>query len=133
MAVTTATIPQRLAETLIIDKTADSTAENNVFSGITLADKIYVLKLDNTAINGTTYLKGQIGTTYSTGSAPILRLYAPANSVVEYIFPEGWPAGGMSGNGAGFSFIGTSTDSGTGTQADPTGSGKFKVTILAGT
>lgn len=133
MAVTTATIPQRLAETLIIDLTTNATPENDIFSGITLATKIYTFRVDNSEVNAVSYVKGQIGTTYSTGSAPILRLYAPANSIVEYVFPEGWPAGGMSGNGAGFSFIGTSTAAGTGTQADPTGGNNLKVTILAGT
>ncbi len=130
MAVTKATIPQRLAETLIIDLQADATPENNVFTGVTLADKIYTFRIDNSNVNGVSYVKGQIGTTYSTGSAPILRLYAPANSIVEYVFPEGWPAGGMT---TGFSFIGTSTSAGTGTQADPANSGILKVTILAGT
>jgi hypothetical protein len=130
MAVTKATIPQRLAETLIIDLQADADPENNVFTGVTLADKIYTFRIDNSNVNGVSYVKGQIGTTYSTGSAPILRLYAPANSIVEYVFPEGWPAGGMT---TGFSFIGTSTSAGTGTQAPPANSGILKVTILAGT
>jgi len=130
MAVTKATIPQRLAETLIIDLQADADPENNVFTGVTLADKIYTFRIDNSNVNGVSYVKGQIGTTYSTGSAPILRLYAPANSIVEYVFPEGWPAGGTT---TGFSFIGTSTSAGTGTQAPPANSGILKVTILAGT
>lgn len=134
MAVTTATIPQRLAETLIIDLTTNATPENDIFSGITLATKIYTFRVDNSEVNAVSYVKGQITTTYSTVAAPILRLYAPANSVVEYVFPEGWPAGGISaGSGVGFSFIGTSTAAGTGTQADPTGGNNLKVTILAGT
>ena len=129
MAVTKATIPQRLAETLIIDLEADATPEDNVFTGVTLADKIYTFRLDNSNVNAVSYIKGQIGTSYATGSAPILRLYAPANSIIEYVFPEGWPAGGMT---TGFSFLGTSTAAGTGTQVDPVGA-KLKVTILAGT
>lgn len=129
---TTATIPQRLAETLIVDADADSTAEDDVFSGITLATKIYTFRLDNSAVNGVTYFKGQIASTYNTQNPPDIRLYAPANSVVEYVVSAGWPANGLSGNDK-FSFIGTSTDSSTGAQADPTGNGKMKVTLLGGT
>jgi hypothetical protein len=129
MAVTKATIPARLAETLIIDLTANATAENNVFTGVTLADKIYTVKLDNSNVNAVSYFKGQFATTYNVSNTQAIRLYAPANSIVEYVFPEGWPAGGMS---TGFSFIGTSTSASTGTQSSPQG-GSFKVTILAGT
>ena len=129
---TTATIPQRLAQTLIIDVDADSTAENDVFTGVTLASKIYTFRLDNSAVNATTYLKGQIAATYSTQNPPDIRLYAPANTVVEYVFSSGWPANTLSGSDK-FSFIGTYTDSSTGAQADPTGTGKMKVTLLGGT
>ena len=132
MAVSKVTIPARLAETLIIDLDTSANAENDVFTGITLADKIYTIRLDNSNVNAVTYFKSQIGTTYATGSPPILRLYVPANSIIEYVFPEGWPTGGMSGAGAGFSCLGTSTAAGTGTQTDPVG-GSLKVTILAGT
>ncbi|QDP63124.1 MAG: hypothetical protein GOVbin2277_51 [Prokaryotic dsDNA virus sp.] len=130
----TLSIPKRLAETVLIDTTTDSTAENNVFDGITLATKIYCLKIDNSAINAVSYLKGQIssGQSYDTATAPTIRLYAPANQVVEYYFPTGWPANELSGSDK-FHFIGTSTDSSTGTQADPIAPGTLKVTILAGT
>ena len=77
-------------------------------------------------------MKGQIAATYSTQNPPDIRLYAPANTVVEYVFSSGWPANTLTGNDK-FSFIGTSTDSSTGTQADPTGTGKMKVTLLGGT
>lgn len=126
---TTATIPARLAETLIIDLTASANAENNVFTAVTLADKIYTIRLDNSNVNAVSYFKSQFDTSYATGSPPTLRLYAPANSIIEYVFPEGWPTGGMS---TGFSFLGTSTAASTGTQTDPVG-GSLKVTILAGT
>jgi len=132
MAVSKVTIPNRLAETLILDKTADSTAENDIFSGISLATKIYSIKIDNSAINAVSYLKGQIAATYSSQNAPNLTLYAPANSIVEYVFDTGWPANALSGSDK-FSFIGTSTDASTGTQADPIAPGTLKVTILAGT
>jgi len=130
MSLTKGTIPQRLAETLILDKTADSTPSNNVFVGVTLADKIYSVKIDNSGINAVSYVKGQFATTYTTNNSPIVRWYAPANSIVEYVFPKGWPTGGMS---TGFSFVGTSTDASTGTQADPISPGTLKVTLLAGT
>jgi hypothetical protein len=129
---TTATIPQRLAQTLIVDADADSTAEDDVFSGITLATKIYMFRLDNSAVNAVTYFKGQIAASYNTQNPPDIRLYAPANSIVEYVVPSGWPANQLSGSDK-FSFIGTSTDSSTGAQADPTGTGKMKVTLLGGT
>ena len=129
MAVSKVTIPARLAQTLIVDLAANATPENNVFTGVSLADRIYTIRLDNSSVNAVSYFKYQIGPTYSTGSPPKLRLYAPANSIIEYVFPEGWPTGSMT---HGFSFIGTSTAAGTGTQADPIG-GSVKVTILAGT
>ena len=131
MAVSKVTIPDRLAETLIIDLTANvATPADNVFTGVTLADKIYVIKLDNSAINAVTYFKAQFATAYDDSNNPETRLYVPANTIVEYVFPEGYPNGGF---GPAFSFIGTSTAASTGTQSDPTGTGNFKVTILAGT
>ena len=135
MATTTATIPDRLAETLIVDTTADATSNSDVFSGITLATKIYCIKLDNTSVNAVSYFKGQIVSTnsgaYATGTAPSIRLYVPASTYVEYIFPAGWPANLLSGSDK-FCFIGTSTAASTGTQSSPSG-GDLKVTILAGT
>tara|TARA_R100000005_G_scaffold53772_1_gene26424 strand:+ start:2300 stop:2698 length:399 start_codon:yes stop_codon:yes gene_type:complete len=132
MAVTsTATIPQRLAETLVVDTTASATPANDVFSGVTLASKIYVFKIDNSGVNGISYFKGQIASTYSDQNPPDIRLYAPANSVVEYTFPSGWPANELTGSDK-FSFIGTSTAASTGTQVDPL-NGSLKVTLLGGT
>tara|TARA_R110000787_G_scaffold268464_2_gene374972 strand:- start:429 stop:815 length:387 start_codon:yes stop_codon:yes gene_type:complete len=128
MAVTKSTIPARLAETLIIDLTANSTPEDNVFTAVTLADKIYTVRLDNSNVVAASYLKGQFATTYNVSNTQVIRLYVPGNSIVEYVFPEGWPSGGFS---TGFSFIGTSTSASTGAQSDPSGS--LKVTLLAGT
>ena len=131
MTVSKATIPQRLAETLVIDTVANAaTPADNVFTAVTLADKIYTIRMDNSAVNAVSYLKSQFATAYNVNNYPTLRLYAPANTIVEYVWPEGWPTGGMS---TGFSFIGTSTAAGTGAQSDPTGTGLLKVTILAGT
>ena len=130
MTVSKTNIPERLAETLIIDTVANATGADNVFTAVTLANKIYSFRVDNSAVAAVSYVKGQIATSYNTSNSAHVRFYAPANSIVEYIFPEGWPTGGMS---TGFSFIGTPTAASTGTQADPTGNGSIKVTILAGT
>ena len=134
MTLSKGTIPQRVAETLISDTVANATPVQDAFSGITLATKIYAIKLDNSGVNAVSYFKGQIssGAQYATGTAPDIRLYAPANTIVEYTFPSGWPANSFSGSDK-FHFLGTSTDASTGTQADPSGNGSFKVTILGGT
>lgn len=134
MSLTKGTIPQRLAETLIIDTIANATPVNDVFDGITLATKIYSIKLDNSGVNAVSYFKGQLASAaqYATATAPSIRLYAPANTIVEYVFPSGWPANALSGSDK-FHFLGTATESSTGTQTDPSGNGSFKVTILGGT
>tara|TARA_R100000152_G_C6771487_1_gene198039 strand:- start:1335 stop:1727 length:393 start_codon:yes stop_codon:yes gene_type:complete len=130
MAVSTTSIPDRLAETLVIDTSASATAADNVFTGVTLGDKIYSVRLDNSAITSASYFKAQFATTYDVQNQPVIVLYVPASSSVEYVFPEGFPKGGLS---TGLSFIGTSTLTQTGTQSNPTGNGSLKVTILAGT
>ena len=95
MAVTKSNIPARLAQTLVLDTSATGTAENNIFVGVTLADKIYQVVIDNSAVGAATYVRAQYATTYTKASgaadpsADDLRLYAPANKVVTYIFPEG--------------------------------------------
>jgi hypothetical protein len=134
MAVTKGSIPGRLAETLISDTVADSTSESDVFSGITLATKIYIFRLDNSAIKVPSYFKGQIAAAYNDSNPPDITLYAPAGTITEYVFDEGWPANSFSGSDK-FSFIGTSTAASTGTQSDPISSTdtKFKVTLLGGT
>ena len=126
MAVTTANVPNRLAETLIIDVDANATAEETVFSGTTLADKFYYVVLDNSAINAATYLKAQDIAQYNTSNPPTWRFYAPANTKVTYLFPEGQSFS------TGISFIATSTTDSTGTQTDPSG-GTVIVKILGGT
>tara|TARA_R110000824_G_scaffold100304_1_gene238552 strand:+ start:291 stop:683 length:393 start_codon:yes stop_codon:yes gene_type:complete len=130
MTVSKTNIPERLAETLIIDTVANATGADNVFTAVTLANKIYSFRVDNSAVAAVSYVKGQIATAYNSGNNPHVRFYAPANAIVEYVFPEGWPTGGMT---TGFSFIGTSTAANNNSQADPTGNGSVKVTILAGT
>ena len=132
MSFNTTNIPARLAQTLIIDTsaTAGSQAQDNIFSGVTLANKVYSIRLDNTNIASPSYFKVQFATSYSDQNEPATVLFVAANSTAEYVFPEGYPSGGFS---TGFSFIGTSTTTQTGTQTDPSGNGSFKVTILAGT
>ena len=131
MSFNTTNIPQRLAQTLIVDTSATggAQAQDDIFSGVTLADKIYSIRLDNTAVASASYFKAQFATSYNNSNEPVTVLYAPANGSCEYVFPEGYPSGGFS---TGFSFVGTSTIDQTGAQSDPTG-GTFKVTILAGT
>ena len=126
MAVTTANVPKRLAETLIIDVDANVSAEETVFSGTTLANKFYYVELDNSNINAATYLKAQDIAQYNTSNPPTWRFYAPANATVTYLFPEGQSFS------TGISFIATSTTDSTGTQTAPSG-GTVTVKILGGT
>jgi hypothetical protein len=95
MAVTKSNIPARLAQTLVLDTSATGEPENDIFAGVTLADKIYQVVIDNSAVGAATYVRAQYATTYTKASGALatsaddLRLYAPANKVVTYIFPEG--------------------------------------------
>tara|TARA_R110000751_G_scaffold200468_2_gene305323 strand:+ start:414 stop:815 length:402 start_codon:yes stop_codon:yes gene_type:complete len=95
MAVTKSNIPNRLAQTLVLDSSATGTPEDNIFVGVTLANKIYQVVIDNSAVGAATYVRAQYATAYAkaapslTTSLDMLRLYAPANKVVTYIFPEG--------------------------------------------
>ena len=132
MSFNTTNIPARLAQTLIIDTsaTAGSQAQDNIFSGVTLANKIYSIRLDNTNIASPSYFKAQFATSYSDQNHPMFGNSQGFYRYIQEVFPEGYPSGGFS---TGFSFIGTSTTTQTGTQTDPSGNGSFKVTILAGT
>ena len=95
MAVTKSNIPDRLAQTLVLDTSATGTEENNIFVGVTLANKIYQVLIDNSAVGAATYVRMQYATTYAKASGALatspddIRLYAPANKTVTYIFPEG--------------------------------------------
>ena len=133
MAVTKSNIANRLAETLILDIDANGTKEDNVFTGTTLASKIFQVVIDNSACGAATYVRAQYATTYTKASgaadpsADDLRLYAPANQSVTYTFPEGLVFT------TGISFLATSdTADVNGTSyTDPTGT--VSVTILGGT
>ena len=126
MAVNTTNIAARLAETLIVDLTADSSnGEENVFSGTTLADKLYEVELDNTQNGLPAYLKIQFATSYSANNAPNLQFYAPAGQKVCYTFPDGLSFT------TGISCVGSTTTAATGTQTDPVE--PFRVKFLGGT
>tara|TARA_Y100000114_G_scaffold131389_1_gene129571 strand:+ start:706 stop:1086 length:381 start_codon:yes stop_codon:yes gene_type:complete len=126
MAVNTTSIAARLAETLIADVDADaSNGEENVFSGTTLADKIYQVQLDNTRNGAAAYLKIQFATSFNANNAPNLQFYVPAGGNVYYTFPEGLPFT------TGISFVGSVTQAATGAQTDPTKD--LKIKILGGT
>jgi len=127
MTITTGTVPNRLAETLIIDIDANGTSETNIFSGVSLANKIYCIYIDNSAVAAASYIKAQDRTAaYANNVGADLKLYVPANSIVSYLFPDGLPVT------AGISFIGTSTTATHATQSDPA-NGTITVRILGGT
>jgi hypothetical protein len=132
MAVTKSNIANRLAETLVIDIDANGTSEDNVFSGTTLASKIYQVVIDNTATGAATYVRFQYATSYSKADANAaqsdnLRLYAPANQSATYVFPEGLAFT------TGLSFIATSDTGDVNGTAYTDPGGTVKVTILGGT
>lgn len=126
MPVNTTTIAARLAETLIEDLTADSSVgEENIFTGTTLADKIYQVELNNTQNGLAAFLKIQFATSFNANNAPNLQFYVPAGQTVCYTFPDGLPFT------TGMSFVGSTTSAATGAQTDPVKS--LKVKILGGT
>jgi|2_EtaG_2_1085320.scaffolds.fasta_scaffold12664_3 hypothetical protein len=129
MAIKVTDVPARLAETLVIDTDSDTTgvgSGNDVFTGVTKADKFYCWKIDNSKVNAVTYVKVQAETSYTLANDPDWRFYAPANSLVTYVFPDGQAFSN------GISFIATSTaDSANASQTDPAKS--VIVTVLGGT
>ena len=129
MAVTVSNIPARLAETLIIDTTADATSETNIFTGTSLATKVYTVEAASSTNSVPVYVKFQISTqAYAVASGPTFcQLYIPANSVVRYVFPHGYTFA------TGLSFVGSTlgANDGTTTETDPSNS--VSVKILGGT
>tara|TARA_A100001391_G_scaffold157612_2_gene115901 strand:+ start:2193 stop:2573 length:381 start_codon:yes stop_codon:yes gene_type:complete len=126
MTIKTTNIAARLAETLFEDTIADaSNGTENIFSGTSLANKIYQVELDNTQNGHASYLKIQYATSFSANNAPNLQFYAPSGSKVQYVFPEGLAFT------TGISFVGSQTGAATGAQTDPTK--PLKVKILGGT
>tara|TARA_R100001443_G_scaffold93932_1_gene100547 strand:+ start:479 stop:880 length:402 start_codon:yes stop_codon:yes gene_type:complete len=133
MAITKSNIANRLAETLVIDVDANGTPEDNVFSGTTLASKIYQVVIDNTATGAATYVRFQYATAYTKAtqnddpSSDNMRLYAPANQAVTYIFPEGLAFT------TGLSFLATSDIADVDGTSYSNPSGTVTVKILGGT
>ena len=129
MAVTVSNIPARLAETLISDTTADATSETNIFTGTTLASKVYTVEATSSTNSVPVYLKFQTSTqAYAVASGPTFcQLYIPANSSVRYLFPHGYTFT------TGLSFVGSTlgTNDGSTTETSPTNS--VSVKILGGT
>tara|TARA_R100001510_G_C7638508_1_gene196342 strand:+ start:463 stop:876 length:414 start_codon:yes stop_codon:yes gene_type:complete len=137
MSVRVTNVPQRLAETLVIDSSADATTGNasgaagtgeNIFSGTSGATKFYAWKIDGTQATTAFYVKVQEATTYtqSTNSHPSYRFYCPAGQIVHYLFPEGQTFS------TGISFIATTTAAtSAASQTAPTGT--VSVTVLGGT
>ena len=129
MAVTVSNIAARLAETLIIDTTADATSETNIFSGTTLASKIYNVEISN-GLNGVaSYIKMQTATNaYAVASGPTFcQLYAPANTKVRYLFPHGYTFA------TGLGVVGSSLGSNDGSTSETSPSKSVSLKILGGT
>lgn len=129
MAIKVTDVPKRLAETLVIDTAADATGSgsgDNVFTGVTKADKFYCWKIDGSLVPTAFYVKVQEATSYTLTSDPTWRFYCPANSQVTYLFPEGQTFS------TGISFIATTTNANTNSSQDDPG-GSVVVTVLGGT
>jgi|TARA_R110002012_G_C11635471_1_gene610147 hypothetical protein len=137
MSVKVANVPNRLAETLVIDSSADATTGSNagaagtgedIFSGTSKATKFYCWKIDGSQAATAFYVKVQEAQTYtqSTNAAPSYRFYCPAGQIVNYLFPTGQTFS------TGISFIATTTSAtAAASQTAPTGT--VVVTVLGGT
>ena len=129
MAIKVVNVADRLAETLVVDTSADTTSSgsgDNIFTGTTKATKFYCWKIDNSSVHAATYVKATDTTSYSLASNPDWRFYAPANTVVTYVFPQGITFS------TGISFVATSTAaSANSSQTDP--AANVAVTVLGGT
>ena len=89
MAVTTATVPDRLADTLVIDTTADSTAENNVFAG---ALTLYTVQIDNSDNPTAVWIKAANATSIAPASvAPDYMFYAAQANATAQTSPDPAP------------------------------------------
>ena len=129
MAIKVTNVPQRLAETLVVDTASDTVAAGSgadIFSGTSKATKFYCWKIDGTNVGSAFYVKVQQATSYTLGANPDWRFYCPANQVMYYLFPEGQTFSN------GISFISTTTTaSSANSQTDP--SAAVTVTVLGGT
>jgi hypothetical protein len=111
MAVTKATVPDRLADSLIIDTSADNTAENNVFDG---SLTLYTVQIDNTNNPTAVYIKAANATSITPASNnPDYMFYAPGNQKLSYVVYAGMALS------AGLSFWGTTTQANATAQTSP--------------
>lgn len=129
MAVTVSNIAARLAETLILDTTANATSETNIFSGVSLATKIYTVEIRNTTNGVASYIKAQTVTNaYAVATGPTFcQLYVPANASVKYLFPHGYTFT------TGLSVVGSTLGSNDGTTSEVSPSTSVALKILGGT
>jgi|2_EtaG_2_1085320.scaffolds.fasta_scaffold47195_2 hypothetical protein len=111
MAVTKATVPDRLADTLIIDTSADNTAEDNVFDG---SVALYTVQIDNTNNPTAVYVKAANATSIIPASNnPDYMFYAAGNQKLSYVIYAGMTLS------SGFSFWGTTTQANATAQTSP--------------
>ena len=129
MAVTVSKIADRLAETLILDTTANATSESNIFTGTSLATKVWMVEVTNTQNGVATYIKAQTATNaYAVATGPTFcQLYAPSGATIRYLFPHGYTFA------TGLSVVGSSlrANDGSTSEVDPSKSVSLK--ILGGT
>lgn len=99
MALTKASVPARLADTLVIDTDADTnTGADNVFSG---SATVYYFQIENTTNSSDMYLKVDDATGASLN--PEYVFYAPGNKTISYIIHNG------EAFSSGVSFVATTT------------------------
>ena len=111
MAVTTSTVPNRLADTLVIDSSTDNTSEDNVFSG---AVTLYTVQIDNSDNPTAVYVKAGDTTSMTPASNnPDYVFYAAGNQKISYISAAGIALS------TGFSFWGTTTQANATAQTSP--------------
>ena len=111
MAVTKATVPDRLAESLIIATSADNTAEDNVFTG---SLTLYTVQIDNSSNPTAVYVKAANATSITPASNnPDYVFYAAGNQKLSYVIYAGMALS------AGLSFWGTTTQANATAQTSP--------------
>jgi hypothetical protein len=111
MAVTTATVPARLADTLVIDTTTDNTSEDDVFSGSVTLYQVQINNSDNATAVYTKISDGSSATPSST--VPDFVFYTPGNKSVTYAISVGVSLA------TGVSFWGTTTQANGSAQTSP--------------
>ena len=111
MAVTKATVPDRLAYSLLIDTSADNTAEDNVFTG---SRTLYTVQIDNSSNPTAVYVKAANATSITPASNnPDYVFYAAGNQKLSYVIYAGMALS------AGLSFWGTTTQANATAQTSP--------------